>query len=56
MKTFKRHNDYGFWDQNLRLKLGEPLYADSAYTGAPQDMKHRKKNEIKYIRELDITL
>jgi len=29
MKTFKRHKDYGFWDQDLRLsklsKLGDPL-------------------------------
>jgi transposase len=29
MKSFKRHKDYGFWDQDLRLskisKLGDPL-------------------------------
>jgi len=29
MKTFKKHRDYGFWDQDLRLsklsKLGDPL-------------------------------
>jgi IS5 family transposase len=29
MKTFKRHRDYGFWDQDIRLsklsKLGDPL-------------------------------
>jgi transposase len=29
MKSFKRHRDYGFWDQDLRLskisKLGDPL-------------------------------
>jgi hypothetical protein len=29
MKTFKRHKEYGFWDQDLRLskisKLGDPL-------------------------------
>jgi len=28
-KKFKRHRDYGFWDQNIRLiklsKLGDPL-------------------------------
>jgi len=29
MKVFKRHKDYGFWDQDFRLsklsKLGDPL-------------------------------
>jgi transposase len=29
MKTFKKHRDYGFWDQDIRLsklsKLGDPL-------------------------------
>jgi transposase len=29
MKSFKRHNDYGFWDQDIRLskisRLGDPL-------------------------------
>ena len=29
MKTFKRHKDYDFWDQDFRLsklsKLGDPL-------------------------------
>ncbi|MDR2813682.1 MAG: hypothetical protein LBB79_03365 [Prevotellaceae bacterium] len=29
MKNFKRHRDYGFWDQDIRLskisKLGDPL-------------------------------
>jgi hypothetical protein len=29
MKSFKRHRDYGFWDQDIRLskisKLGDPL-------------------------------
>ena len=29
MKTFKRHRDYGFWDQDIRLsklsQLGDPL-------------------------------
>ena len=29
MKTYKRHRDYGFWDQDIRLsklsQLGNPL-------------------------------
>jgi hypothetical protein len=29
MKTFKKHRDYGFWDQDIRLsklsRLGDPL-------------------------------
>jgi hypothetical protein len=29
MKSYKRHKDYGFWDQDIRLskisKLGDPL-------------------------------
>ena len=29
MKSFKRHRDYGFWDQDIRLskisQLGDPL-------------------------------
>ena len=29
MKKFKRHRDYGFWDQDIRMsklsKLGDPL-------------------------------
>jgi len=32
MKTFKKHRDYGFWDQDIRLrklsKLGDPNELD----------------------------
>ena len=57
MKSFKKHRDYGFWDQDIRLsKLGDPLEklqkeVDMAVPLSPEEVLIKRKAIYKHTSQ-----
>jgi len=57
MERFKRHIDYGFWHQDIRLsKLSQILILQRYYNLSDEQVEYQINDRMSFMRFLDLTI